>query len=43
MPVGNYAIMFRWGDGHETGIYTFQYLRSLCPCEECKQHAGEQR
>ena len=41
--VGNYAILFRWADGHETGIYTFQYLRSLCPCEECKRQASEQR
>ncbi|HEY8942682.1 MAG TPA: DUF971 domain-containing protein [Polyangiaceae bacterium] len=27
--VGNYAISFAWGDGHESGIYTFRYLRSL--------------
>jgi len=27
--VGNYALSPRWGDGHETGIYTFEYLRSL--------------
>ncbi|MBI4373958.1 MAG: DUF971 domain-containing protein [Deltaproteobacteria bacterium] len=27
--VGNYAIGFRWGDGHDTGIYTFEYLRRL--------------
>ncbi|SRR5712692_818694 len=35
--VGNYAIQFRWQDGHETGIYTFEYLRSLCPCPDCKK------
>lgn len=35
-PVGNYAIQFRWEDGHSTGIYTFDYLRSLCPCAECE-------
>jgi len=34
--VGNYAIQFQWEDGHNTGIYTFDYLRSLCPCPECK-------
>lgn len=34
--VGNYAIQFTWDDGHSTGIYTFDYLRSLCPCPECK-------
>ncbi|MEW6297451.1 MAG: DUF971 domain-containing protein [Thermodesulfobacteriota bacterium] len=27
--VGNYALNPRWGDGHETGIYTFEYLRTL--------------
>lgn len=34
--VGNYAIQFRWEDGHSTGIYTFDYLRSLCPCPQCE-------
>lgn len=34
-PVGNYAVEMRWQDGHSTGIYTFDYLRSLCPCREC--------
>jgi ATP-binding protein involved in chromosome partitioning len=27
--VGNYAIGLGWKDGHSTGIYTFDYLRSL--------------
>lgn len=34
--VGRYALQFRWGDGHSTGIYSFEYLRTLCPCEVCK-------
>ncbi|HWP57108.1 MAG TPA: DUF971 domain-containing protein [Candidatus Acidoferrales bacterium] len=34
--VGNYAIQFTWSDGHSTGIYTFDYLRALCPCPECR-------
>jgi len=34
--VGNYAIEFRWRDGHSTGIYTYDYLRALCPCAACK-------
>ena len=28
--VGRYALNFRWSDGHETGIYSFQYLREIC-------------
>ncbi|HSS22290.1 MAG TPA: DUF971 domain-containing protein [Pyrinomonadaceae bacterium] len=27
--VGRYALNFRWSDGHDTGIYSFQYLREL--------------
>ncbi len=34
-PVGQYAISFQWSDGHSTGIYAFDYLRALCPCEKC--------
>lgn len=30
--VGRYALGFRWADGHETGIYSYRYLRALCPC-----------
>ena len=33
--VGNYALMFRWADGHDTGIWAFPRLRELCPCESC--------
>ena len=29
--VGGYALQPRWGDGHGTGIYSFQYLRRLAP------------
>lgn len=28
-PVGQYALRLRWGDGHQTGIYPFPYLREL--------------
>ncbi|HWD20932.1 MAG TPA: DUF971 domain-containing protein [Verrucomicrobiae bacterium] len=28
-PVGGYAIQPVWGDGHATGIYSFDYLRRL--------------
>jgi DUF971 family protein len=27
--VGRYALNFRWSDQHETGIYSFRYLREL--------------
>ncbi len=32
--VGNYALQLTWQDGHRYGIYTWAYLRSLCPCGE---------
>ena len=35
LMVGRYAIQFLWCDGHYTGIYPFEMLRSLCRCEEC--------
>lgn len=34
LPVGNYAIQPRWSDGHDTGIYTWEFLRRLCPAED---------
>ncbi len=35
-PVGRYAIQIEWSDGHSTGIYTWEHLRDICPCPECK-------
>jgi DUF971 family protein len=32
--VGNYALQPAWDDGHHTGIYTWDYLRHLCPSGE---------
>lgn len=32
--VGNYALQFFWSDGHNTGIYTWDYLYRLCPTED---------
>jgi DUF971 family protein len=34
-PVGNYAISFAFSDGHGTGIYRFDFLREICPCDLC--------
>ncbi|MEE9449636.1 MAG: DUF971 domain-containing protein [Ignavibacteriaceae bacterium] len=28
-PVGNYALVIKWKDGHDTGIYEYQYLYKL--------------
>jgi DUF971 family protein len=35
-PVGSYAIRIGWNDGHSSGIYSWQHLRDICPCEECR-------
>lgn len=37
--VGRYALQVFWNDGHSSGIYSFEHLRELCPCAQCK--AGE--
>lgn len=34
-PVGNYAIRINWSDGHNSGIYTWDHFRKVCPCPEC--------
>jgi DUF971 family protein len=34
--VGKYAIKFNWNDGHDLGIYSWAFLREVCPCAECK-------
>ncbi len=34
--VGSYAIRIDWSDGHGTGIYTYEQLAALCPCEACR-------
>ena len=34
--IGNYAIRIQWSDGHGSGIYSFEHLRKICPCGECK-------
>jgi DUF971 family protein len=33
--VGKYALKFKWNDGHESGIYSWEYLRRVCQCEIC--------
>ena len=33
--VGQYAIQFDWSDGHASGVYSYDYLRGICPCPRC--------
>lgn len=35
--VGSYALTLEWEDGHHYGIYRWDYLRAICPCEECQR------
>ena len=36
-PVGRYALKFKWADGHESGIYSWEFLRRL---DESTPHKG---
>lgn len=38
--VGAYALSLGFADGHGTGIYSFDLLRRMCPCESCTTSAG---
>jgi DUF971 family protein len=38
--VGAYGLRVQWSDGHGTGIYTFEQLGRLCPCERCAGSGG---
>jgi DUF971 family protein len=33
--MGNYAVQINFSDGHSTGIYSYDLLRTICPCPEC--------
>lgn len=33
--VGNHAIKIYWNDGHNSGMYQWETLRDMCPCDEC--------
>lgn len=35
-PVGAYAIRISWSDGHGSGIYSWDHLRAICPCDACR-------
>jgi DUF971 family protein len=36
--IGRYAVGFQFSDGHKTGIYTYETLRSLCQCDLCDEN-----
>lgn len=42
VPVGHYALTPEWSDGHSAGIYTWAYLRALCPCAICRAERAAQ-
>jgi DUF971 family protein len=35
-PAGRYAVIFRWNDGHKSGIYSWDFLRRHCQCDACR-------
>jgi DUF971 family protein len=39
--VGNYALRILWNDGHSSGIYSWEHLRRICPCQECERERRE--
>ena len=34
--VGRYGVKFTFSDRHDNGIYTWENLRAICPCDQCK-------
>lgn len=38
--VGNYALRIRFSDGHDTGIYSWDYLREIDPAAVEARKAG---
>ena len=32
---GSIGLRLMWDDGHDTGIYSWERLRAMCPCNEC--------
>ena len=40
--VGHYALNIAYVGGHKTGIYSFDVLRQLCPCDACVARVGSE-
>jgi DUF971 family protein len=41
--LGHYAVRIDWNDGHNAGIYSYDLLRRICPCPECRQGHSSRR
>jgi DUF971 family protein len=39
--MGRYAVSFHWNDGHRSGIFSWDYLRRHCNCEECRRLSAQ--
>lgn len=35
--VGRYGVRFKFSDQHNDGIFTWERLRALCPCDACRK------
>jgi DUF971 family protein len=42
-PVGSYAFRINWSDGHNSGIYSYDRMREICPCMECAAKQSHDR
>ncbi len=42
-PVGRYGMRLTRRDGHDTGIYTFEYLRELAASEDVARATAQRR
>jgi DUF971 family protein len=34
--VGHYALQIDFTDGHSAGIFSYDFLRTICPCPQCE-------
>ena len=34
-PLNRFGLQFVWADGHDDGLFSYGYLRDLCPCDDC--------
>ena len=41
--VGRYGVKFTFSDRHDNGIYTWENLRLICPCDECSANRQSQK